>query len=270
MSRVIKSSTLLANQPKLLKLSFIEMKPEELAPPSEEREEKVEEQETAILAQEEAEQILREAHQTVQELLQKAKEQTQIIMTQAKEEARGILQQAQNEAEGLKSLKAEEGYAEGYQDGYQAAIEAARNESDAMIAEAQQEVEAARQARLIYMQDQEKDMVELAYGIAEKILQYEIERNDEVILRITEKALNKARDISQVIIKVNPEDYAVLQSYKSDLMSLIKGLRSINIEKDESISRGGSIIDTAYGYVDARIDAQLEELRRVLSEIMNR
>ncbi|QGG48169.1 FliH/SctL family protein [Heliorestis convoluta] len=289
MSKVIKSSTLLANKPKLLKLGFLEENKEQsstfipvpttevtskalgdVTSTQQEEKKSIDNQDMVILAQEQAEQILQETHEMVQELLQKAKDQAHKILIEAKKETEEVLSIAQKEAEELKRLRSEEGYAKGYDEGYKGAIKKAKKEAEKIVVEAYNEAEAARQARLAYLKDQEKDLVDLAVMIAEKIIQYEIDRNDQVVFHITENALNKARDMSHVIIKVNPEDYPILQNYKSDLMSLIKGLRTLNIEKDETIGRGGCIIDTAYGYVDARIDAQLDELRRVISEVMNR
>lgn len=262
MSRVIKSSTFLEDQPRLLELVDFGVS-QDLTDVSETDTQDVSSVESAEV---QAERILEETRLAVLDLLAKAREQANLIVSQAKAEAEMIVSTAHTEAENLRKLEAERGYKEGYE---QALVDA-RSQGEAIIAEAYHEVEAARQAKLAYINNQEKEIVELAVLIAEKILQYEVGNKPDVVVKIAVNALNKVRDMSQVVLKVHPQDFGLIQAIKPELMGMVKGLRALAVEKDQAVDPGGCIIDTGNGYVDARIDAQLAEMRRVLRDLMDR
>ncbi|MBM7867107.1 hypothetical protein GTO89_10550 [Heliobacterium gestii] len=261
MSRVIKSTAFRAESPKVLgvfqPLVTVEALLTEDAPsPLPESEETVEEQ---------AERVLEETRRAVQELMIQAREQANAIIAEATERAAMVVAEAEQEGQTIRQSHAEEGYQLGLAQG----LEAARQEGETIIANAWREAEAARQAKAAYIDKAEPEMVELAITIAEKILAYEIANRRDVVVHIAANALNKVRDMSAVILKVNPQDYPLIQSIKPELTAMVKGLRTLTLEQDETVSVGGCILETNHGYVDARIDAQLDEVRRVLREVMH-
>ncbi|MBC9783414.1 hypothetical protein H1S01_02665 [Heliobacterium chlorum] len=261
MSKVIKSSILRTNSPKYLEVLPVTFQPQEILP-------EVEPEKTidpVQLAEEQAERIMEETRLAVQDLLNKAKEQANAILAEANRQAEEITRLAGHEVDTLRRSQAELGY----QEGYKRAVEQAQSQAEAIIDEAHQEAEAARQAKLTYINSKEPEIVELSIQIAEKILQYEIANKPDVVLNIAMNAINKVRDMSAVVLKIHPQDYPLVQSAKPELMRLIKGLRSLTVEMDETVDRGGCIIDTSHGYVDARIEAQLEEVSRVIREVMH-
>ncbi|WP_041313712.1 FliH/SctL family protein [Heliomicrobium modesticaldum] len=260
MSRVIKSAAFRAESPKVLEV-FLPISPagpltEEPPTPPLEPEETVEAQ---------AERVLEETRQAVQELMIQAREQANAIIAEARQSAAAVVAAAEQEGEAIRRRHAEEGYQFGVAQG----LEAARQEAEAIVAEAWREAEAARQAKAAYIDNTESEMVELAITIAEKILAHEIANRQDVVVHIAANALKKVRDMSAVILKVNPQDYPLIQSIKPELMAMVRGLRTLAVEQDETVSPGGCVIETNHGYVDARIDAQLEEVRRVIREVMH-
>ncbi|MTV47795.1 hypothetical protein GJ688_02200 [Heliobacillus mobilis] len=261
MSKVIKSSILRTNSPKVLDILPVSFLPQQILP-------EIEPEKTVDpvqLAEAEAERIMEETRLAVQDLLNMAKEQANSILAEAHRQAEEITFLAGQEAETLRRSKSEQGY----QEGYRKAIEQAQSQAEAIINDAHHEVETARQAKLTYINSKEPEIVELSIQIAEKILQYEIANKPDVVLNIAMNAINKVRDMSAVVLKVHPQDYPLVQTAKPELMRLIKGLRTLTVEMDETVDRGGCIIDTSHGYVDARIEAQLEEVSRVIREVMH-
>lgn len=212
-----------------------------------------------------AQEIINETEEKVKELLELARQQSAAILEEAREQAKSIISDAQQEAVSLKNQQSQLGY----QQGYQKAIADAQKEANGIIEEAAIEAEAARQAKKAYIDTKEKEMIELALVIAERILQYEINGRSDAVLKIAVNALSKVRDASQVILKVNPRDFVFLQSIRSELMGMVRGLRTLSIEEDEAVSPGGCVVDTGQGYIDARIDSQMEEVRRVIRQVMN-
>ncbi|MCW2277943.1 FliH/SctL family protein [Heliophilum fasciatum] len=266
MSKVIKHSSLAINSPKVMTLFPRVPLPETIpAQPSVTEITENDHKEKTRHAEEEARRILEEARGHVQSLLETAREQTGVILREAREEAQSIINQAIAEGNTLKAKAVEQGY----QEGYGQALQDVQGQAEQIMANAWQEAEVARQAKAAYLTNHEVEIVELALEIAAKILHREIESNSETVIAVTTAALSKVQDMSQVVVRVHPDDYPLIDRIKPELYSLIKGLRTMSIEKDDTIARGGCIVETGNGYVDARIDAQFEEVRRVICDIMN-
>ncbi|MCX5836181.1 MAG: FliH/SctL family protein, partial [Deltaproteobacteria bacterium] len=51
---------------------------------------------------------------------------------------------------------------------------------------------------------------------------------------------------------------------KSDFLQHFDGIKNIVFEEDESVRRGGAIIETLFGEVDARLDQQYNEIKTVM------
>ncbi|MCK9281807.1 MAG: FliH/SctL family protein [Melioribacteraceae bacterium] len=110
----------------------------------------------------------------------------------------------------------------------------------------------------------EKIVLDTAFIVAEKIVQREI-NNDPFINDVIKNAINKVIGANEVKIKLHPEDLSQLNQYKKESISTGSFSR-INYEGDNRIERGGCLIETDIGNVDATITTQLDELKRKLEE----
>lgn len=109
-------------------------------------------------------------------------------------------------------------------------------------------------------------LIELSFLIAEKIVHREIEK-DSPTLKIVDEALKKVSSANEVLIKINPSDFNIIDS---NLSVLNKKLSSgnIKIEADERIEKGGCLIETEIGNSDGRISSQFEILRKQFESII--
>ncbi|MBI1938186.1 MAG: hypothetical protein HYS25_08660 [Ignavibacteriales bacterium] len=110
----------------------------------------------------------------------------------------------------------------------------------------------------------EKLIINTASIVAKKIVKREIEVqtaiNDNIRLSIS-----KIIGANEVKIKLHPTDINELNDYSKNLINN-SSFNKIKFEPDERIEKGGCLIETEIGNVDARISTQLEELRRKLEE----
>ncbi len=111
----------------------------------------------------------------------------------------------------------------------------------------------------------ESDVLNLAFAIAEKVLNHEIATDKDAICKVLGGAMKKIVDHEGMRIRVHPEDYRYLTEKKADIFPGLEGVKDIMLEEDAQIARGGAIIDSAFGEVDARLDQQLSELKTALS-----
>jgi len=99
----------------------------------------------------------------------------------------------------------------------------------------------------------------LAKKIAEKIVLKTIKTDKEFLTNLIREALKYVAEGVKVKVKVNPEDYTMLKE-KTDFN--YKG--EIIIIPDKSVKRGGVLIESSVGTVDATLEKRWEKLLKAL------
>jgi len=110
----------------------------------------------------------------------------------------------------------------------------------------------------------EEQMVKLALAIAEKILQQEVSTRKEIILDVLKGALKKIAETDGMKVHLNPQDFRYMMEVKKDFLQSFDGIRNLVFEEDSSIKRGGAVVETMFGEVDARLENQLKEIKTAL------
>ncbi len=112
-----------------------------------------------------------------------------------------------------------------------------------------------------YEQTFSEVVIRLAGIIAKKILKKETE-SESIIEQTIGDALSQVIAAQKIAIRVNPDDLHLIEkagATESDLR-----FSKIRFEADPTIEKGGCIVETEIGNVDARISSQLDEILRQL------
>jgi len=112
-----------------------------------------------------------------------------------------------------------------------------------------------------------EDMLRLVMAIAEQVILCEVSANPSIIISTLQKALQSAISSSEYHVKLHPDDLAIAMLKKPLFMSSISGLKNITLEADQNLTRGGCLVESELGQVDATIESQLEELRQQLMSV---
>ncbi len=107
-------------------------------------------------------------------------------------------------------------------------------------------------------------VIQTAHELAKKIVQREIETTN-VINENIRTAINKIIGANEVKLKLNPMDLQELTETSKNIIHS-SSFSKIKIEVDDQIERGGCLIETEIGNVDARISTQLNKLKQQLLE----
>ena len=174
-----------------------------------------------------------------------AKIEAERLLAEARAEAERIASDAQKEAERLR----QKAHAEGRERGLQAVSE--------LLVGARA---AAARARV----GAEGELRSLAVRIAEKILGRELQLRAEVVVDIVGQALSYAGDPREVVVRVNPDDLAALERGKPRLVEKCRSARALSFTGADAVPRGGCVLETELGRVDARLSTQLEAIERAL------
>jgi flagellar assembly protein FliH len=103
-----------------------------------------------------------------------------------------------------------------------------------------------------------------AVSIARAAIDAEIKMFEETILPITLKVLSTIPDAKHISLRVNPEDAEYLKNNKERIINALERAKDVEIRNDKHVARGGLLIQTEYGLIDAQLATQLEELARAM------
>jgi flagellar assembly protein FliH len=224
-----------------------------------------------IEAQAKAERIVEEGKTRAFQLIQDSKEKVKIDEDAAKAKADQILDRAKLEVERMikeAEMKVAEIEHEAYQRGYDAGREVGfkkgQGEVRRLIDRLGTIVGKAIDIREDIIQASEKQMVEMILIIARKVIKDEIVERKEIVLNNIREALKRIKDRDRVDIRVNFSDLEITTAHKDELIKLMESLRKVNIYEDSRVDRGGVIIETDVGAIDARISTQLKEIEEAI------
>ena len=117
------------------------------------------------------------------------------------------------------------------------------------------------------LENLEGEIVQLSLAVAEKVIHLEATTNREVIRGVLKEAIKNIGDRENMKIRVHPQDFQFMIEIKNDFLQSFDGIRNMTFAEDESIQRGGAIIETVCGEVDARLDQQYNEMKAAMTGI---
>ncbi|HLI32490.1 MAG TPA: FliH/SctL family protein [Solirubrobacteraceae bacterium] len=175
------------------------------------------------------------------------------------EDPRTILERARLDAEAIRDAAREEGYAAGHAEGARAGAAAAVAAAQALD-EARIQLLGARERREA---DLTREAVELALALAEKILSGALEIAPERVLDVVRSALRQIEERRALTILVHPDDLPLVSGALAQLSAAAGGIDHCELHAERRIRRGGAIVRTSEGELDASIETQLERAREV-------
>ena len=192
-----------------------------------------------------------------------AETEAQRIIDDAKAEAAKIVADAQNERDKLQRDAYDTGFEQGHQEGYNKG----EAEVERLVDRMHRILEAVMQRREEILQDTESQIVELVILMARKVIKILSENQKHVILANTLAALKKVKTRGTVTLRVNLEDVKLATENVSEFIKHVENVQGITVLEDSSVEKGGCIVETDFGAIDARISSQLQELENKILEV---
>ncbi len=223
----------------------------------------------------EADRIIKEAEQTAFNQVKEKNDEAQHIKQDAENEAADLLQNAEKQAqemidearstvdEILDAAK-KEGIASGRDEGY----EEGKAEVERLIQHLRTIISKAIEKRNQIIDQSETQIIDLVLLISQKIIKVISENQKNVVINNVIQALRKLKSRGDVVIRVNLEDVKLTSDHVKDFMRMVENVRSITVMEDSSVDRGGCIIETDFGRIDARISSQFKEIEEKILELV--
>ena len=225
-------------------------------------------------AQLEADEILKKAEDAAFAEIKRQTDQAQIIKTdaetkaaqllkEAQEKAQKILNEAASEQDKVRSEASKEGYDKGYEDGFQHG----NAEAERLVERIHKILDAVMQRREEILSETEHQIVELVVLMTRKVVKIISENQKSAIMSNVLQALKKVKGRGDVTIRVNMEDVKLTTEHINDFIQRVEGLKAVTVVEDSTVEKGGCIVETDFGAIDARISSQLSELEHKIMEI---
>lgn len=172
--------------------------------------------------------------------------QAESLLDEARERAGMIVAQAEKQAEEIKE--------KGYQDGLaQGKLEM----SEQMILNVANTVN--------YFESIERRVVHIVMEAVNKVMGSI--PSEELIVSVVKNALAAKRNQKQITVRVSPEELDTVRGKLGEITAEFPSISFVEVESDARLSKGGCILESEIGTVDASIDVQLEALRRAVVKV---
>ncbi len=187
--------------------------------------------------------------------LQTEEEKTEILM-EAREKAAEILAAAEVEAHKIKKEVEKKAHAEG--------LQAAQVEIDERTSKLDELLKRLSTTQYYCRQKHEEEMVQLALSCARRLINRVITLDASIITDCVREVFNESSVQGNITLLLNPEDLQMITEQRSQLLGEFPRINGLSVEVGEGIERGGCILESTMGRIDASLRSKFEELQRLL------
>lgn len=206
-----------------------------------------------------------ELQQRCDRYIESVREQSRGMLADAQEEARSIREQARQQAE-------QTGFARGLSCGQQELEQRVEQRAQERFAERLQQILPALEtaaAELVrqrehWLCDWEGIGVRLSLAIAERILHRQLTAHPEAVQEMFRETLQLAVGWPEVIVRMSPLDVQQLGDEADAIVARMTACAEARVVADPQVTRGGCLIESRHGTVDARLESQLGRIAEEL------
>jgi len=154
----------------------------------------------------------------------------------------------------------------GLREGEAAALEHLKQPLEEAARRLADRVEELAGLRAGLRRDAEQDVVRLAIAIARRILHRELATDPAALLGVVKAALDRLDAREVLRLRVHPDDVTMIRE------ALAAGgfPEQVEIAGDAGLERGGLIVETSRGDLDASVESQLAEIERGFTDLVRR
>lgn len=165
---------------------------------------------------------------------------------------------------GAEAQRAEEAFTRGRQAG----IKETETKFAATTQALGRALEEISRLRASLLKNSSHEMLTLVMNIARQVIRKEVGSDPDIILATILRALESAVEADSYTVQVHPDDLQIIEEHKPLFLASIQGLDNVHFKADPAIDRGGCLVESAVGQVDATIAGQLEVIEQALQQTL--
>lgn len=205
--------------------------------------------------------------------------QAEALREQAQRDVARILADGRAEAKRLSEHAAEEGrkvgydagHAEGFEKGRKEGADNAFNESSEALKQALGAIETAigefSAIRDALIDEARQDLIRFALDVAKAVIHRHIESDDEIIASQLEETLRLITEQTAIKISVSTADQQTAERVIPGILARLNHESSAMVNTNGEITRGGCLVRSGRGEIDAQIETQI---RRIADALLSR
>ncbi len=175
----------------------------------------------------------------------------------ANRDADEIIRQAKALKESIEMEAYREGISKGQEEGRKMAIK----KIDPLFDTLRSALAELSDIRASIIEKNQEQIMEIIFMITEKIIHRQIRITPDIILDTVRAASNHLMETEEIRLHLHPSDFEYVREIESILSKKLSNRKNMHIIEDSTIDRGGVIIETELGDIDATIRSQIDHLK---------
>jgi flagellar assembly protein FliH len=114
----------------------------------------------------------------------------------------------------------------------------------------------------------EEQAVDLGFAVARQALAGALDVRPELVVDVVRGGLRRLVDRERVTLLVNPEDLECVRLAAPQLISELGGIEHCEVQAERRVARGGAMVRTAEGEIDATLETKLARAREVVAQAL--
>lgn len=217
------------------------------------------------ISEEEAKRIIEEAESQAASIIREAMETAERVKKDAFVEAGAAASEAQ-------TTGYNEGYEKGMLEGREHAVNEAKAELDeknrSLLEEISRAIAELDRQKIDYIRMYNEEMKDLVIAIAEKVINVSLKSSSEIIRRMILNAVEHSNEKQWAKVFISESDANIMVSADSDILDALRKVSTnIKIEVMENGKQGDLLIEYPDQVVDAGVNTQLSNIRRIMDDV---
>ncbi|MDO4571519.1 MAG: FliH/SctL family protein [Planctomycetia bacterium] len=203
---------------------------------------------------------------------QEAREIIQNAVAQARKDSAEILKEAEKIRSDAHRLGHEDGYAKGYNAGVVSREEEIQigiqngvaQELPTAAAAIQNIARNLREVQASLTNEWQRAFLRLVCAVARQIVRRELQKDPSISENWIRETLELCSGENQIVLRLHPSTITTLKTSIKNIQTEFHKLGRIEIKPDDTLLPGECVLETEFGRMDQRIEAQL---RRIMEEL---
>lgn len=170
------------------------------------------------------------------------------VNTRILEQIKGVQEEAYREA-----------FALGREEGRKEAFEASRKEIAERLIDIEKLLESLRNIKSELISQGESHLVRLCYFVAKEIAMAQLSEDPTIVAEVIKRVVEMVQTDEEIVVRISPSDAGIIDEIKARLDQPLADIEKVKIVAAAQIQRGGCLVETNYGTVDATIEQRVQK-----------
>jgi len=114
------------------------------------------------------------------------------------------------------------------------------------------------------VRETETALIQLALEAAQKIVA-DLPISVEMIEAVVTEAVRQLEDSAEITVQLHPDDFKLLRLHRSAVLNGLPESGPLHFTGSAEVTRGGCLVQTRFGVIDARRETKMKQLRQALN-----